>query len=386
MPRTRSRLFKRPDSPFWWAVWTDHQGRVHRQSTGCRDHGSAAAWLGTRELERVKEGAGIPVARQASLVLATAEYLVERKPTWAAKWYGTVEGFIRLRVVPHFGAERTVASITRADVERFRAVEVGRPKRDGTPVGDATVNRMMAALAAFGQWCLVEGRGYHTGNPWAKHAPLPEDQLPVPVLEAEQLDAVLAALEDPAGPLPSHGRRRNRAPWRAIVEVARETGLRRGELGRVRRDDIRDGVLFVVSSRSRGRTKSRKMRAIPLSQRAVELLASLPKRADGLVFGRIPDGRRAFARAASAAGLERVWMHLFRHLFASRLAERGAGRADLREAGGWSSSRMADRYTHARMERLRELIDPKPGHARGTPADEKRTGGSESPEPPVIPT
>jgi integrase len=320
----------------------------------------------------VKEGAGIPVARQASLVRATAEYLVERKPTWAPKWYGTVEGFIRLRVVPHFGAERTVATISRAEVERFRAIEVGRPKRDGTPVGDATVNRMMAALAAFGQWCLVEGRSYHTGNPWAKHAPLPEDQLPVPTLEAEQLDLVLAALEDPVGPLPSHGRRKNRAPWRTIVELARETGLRRGELGRIRWDDIRRGALVVVSSKARGRTKSRRMRTIPLSARAVELLAALPRRPDGFVFGRIPDGRRAFARAAKAAGLERTWLHLFRHLFASRLAERGAGRADLREAGGWSSSRMADRYTHARLERLRELVEGDKGHARRT---EKETGG-----------
>lgn len=323
------------------------------------------------------------MARAATLVLATAEYLVERRPTWSPKWYDTVEGFVRLRVVPHFGAERTVATISRADVERFRSIEVGRPKRDGTPVGDATVNRMMAALAAFGGWCLVEGRQYHTGNPWAKHPPLPEDQEPVPVLEEHQLAQVLDALDGPTGPLPQHGRRPNRAPWRAIVELARETGLRRGELGRIRWDDIRDGVLFVVSTRARGRTKSRKMRALPLSARAREVLEPLPRRKDGLIFGRIPDGRRAFARAARAAGLPRAWLHLFRHLFASRLAERGAGRADLREAGGWSSSRMADRYTHARLERLRELMEGPAGHEGGTSAGPKRTGGSESPEPPA---
>ena len=243
-------------------------------------------------------------------------------------------------------------------VERFRSSEIGRPVRGGAPASNASVNRLMAALAAFGAWCMVEGRQYHTSNPWAGHEPLPEDDLPIPEVSRAQLDRLLAALEGPdPDALPQHGARPFRAPWRKIAEFARETGLRRGELGRIHRDDIRDRTLFVVSSRARGRTKSRKLRPIPLSSSAIAIAEDLPRRRDGLLFGPIPDPRRAFKTAAKAAGLERVWLHLFRHLFASRLAERGAGRAELRDAGGWSSGRMADRYTHARMERLRALVE-----------------------------
>ncbi|HTP24956.1 MAG TPA: tyrosine-type recombinase/integrase [Anaeromyxobacteraceae bacterium] len=72
--------------------------------------------------------------------------------------------------------------------------------------------------------------------------------------------------------------------------------------------------------------------------------------------GKIPDARRAFATAAKAAGLVRVWRHLFRHLCASEAPNVAPG-ADLRDAGGWSSSRMVDRYTHSRLARLRELIE-----------------------------
>jgi integrase len=271
-------------------------------------------------------------------------------------------------VIPHFGGDRVVASITRADVETFRAKQIGSETKAGKALTNASVNRLMAALAAFGNWCLVEGRGYHTTNPWAKHPPLPEDDIPVPTVDAAQLDRLLAALDDPSGALPSHGRRKNRAPWRLIVEFARETGLRKGELSRLARTDIDEATetVWVVSTRKRGLTKARKKRPIPLSPRATDILAALPKRDDGLVFGRIPDARRAFSRAAKAAGLERVWLHLFRHLFASRLSERGAGRAELREAGGWSSSRMADRYTHARLDRLRGLISGPEGHTRDT--------------------
>jgi integrase len=105
----------------------------------------------------------------------------------------------------------------------------------------------------------------------------------------------------------------------------------------------------------------------------------VPLREDGLLFGPIGDPRAAFRTAAKAVGLERVWLHLFRHLFASRLAERGAGRAELRDAGGWSSGRMADRYTHARMDRLRALIEgPTP-----RPLDSRKTsGGTENLAPP----
>jgi integrase len=374
MPRSRSRLYRVPRSPFWQACWTDHQGRVHRQSTGCRDHGAAAAWLASRELERVKGEAGIPVARPVSLIVATAEYLDEREPVWSEGWHQAVDAFVALRVIPHFGEGRSVASLTRADVERFRVGQIGTIVRGGKVVSPATINRMMAALAAFGEWCIIEGRQYHVTNPWAGHEPLPEDDIPVPSLEEDQIEKILAALDQPDD-LPQHGRRRYKVPWRLVVEFARETGLRKGELGRLSRADVdrKTRTAFVVSSRKRGRTKSRKMRPVPLSSRALAILDALPARTDGLVFGTLPDPRSAFRTAAKAAGLERVWLHLFRHLFASRLAERGAGRADLRDAGGWSSSRMADRYTHTRMERLRDLIEGPTGADSGRSGPEKET-------------
>ncbi len=139
-------------------------------------------------------------------------------------------------------------------------------------------------------------------------------------------------------------------------------------MSRLARTDIDTATetVWAVPTRKRGMTKARKKRPIKLSPLALDILAALPPRDDGLVSGRIPDPRRALARAAKAAGLDRVWLHLFRHLFASRLAERGAGRAELREAGGWSSSRMADRYTHPRLERLRGLISGPQGHTRDT--------------------
>ena len=219
---------------------------------------------------------------------------------------------------------------------------------------------MFWALAAFGEWCVE--RRYHTSNPWSV-ASLPESQLPVPVVEEEQLARVLLALP---------------ARWRPVVELARETGLRKAEMSRLRWTDYDEGerILWVVSAHGRGLTKSRKTRPVPVSRRAAEVLKAIPRRLDGMVFGAVGDPRRAFRTAARAAGVERLWMHLFRHLAASGMAARGASTADLVSFGGWSSSRMADRYTHTHHRRLLAVLDGPEGDT--TQAPKKKAPGEEA--------
>jgi integrase len=65
--------------------------------------------------------------------------------------------------------------------------------------------------------------------------------------------------------------------------------LRKSELGRLAVADIdkKTATAWIVSTRRRGRNKARKMRPAPLSPRALEIFELLPKRDDGLVFGRI---------------------------------------------------------------------------------------------------
>jgi integrase len=339
MPRSAHRLYRRAGSPFWQASWTDADGNPHRESTGCRDRSAAEAWLSTRELERVRAQAGVPVARTIALPDAAAEYLAEKvPPVWAAKWWQTAEGMFRLQVVPWFG-ERPVSAITEADATKFRGAQLQRQVRGGKTVSPSTVNRTFWMLAAFGEWC--KERRYHLENPW-KVESLPETQAPPPAVDDVVLARVLMALS---------------ARWRPVVEFAAETGLRKGEIGRLRWEDLAGDVAWVVSSHARGLTKARKTRPAPLSDRAQALLQSLPRRPDGLVFGPVGDPRKAFKRAAAAAGVGRVWMHLFRHAAASRAAEAGASVAELQLLGGWSSSRMAERYTHARLDRLRGLMN-----------------------------
>lgn len=394
------RLFKRPDSAYWYLEFPGPSGKPVRESTHLRDEGAAEVLRAARELELARGAAGIPVASSITLLDATAEYLVEREPDLAKKWHSTVKGFVKDQVIPAFGENRVVATIMSPDVARFRAAQIARPDlrarssccrrrfvlgtgrawvcaKCSRPADDhvkrispTTINRLLWAMGAFGTWCIE--RRYHLTNPWSQPSFAENDEPPPPVSE-QDLSRIFAALEK---------REQTTFPWRTLFEFARETGLRRGELARLARRDIHkeDRKAYVVSSHARGLNKGRRTREVALTRRALELLEQLPQRTDGLVFGPIPDARRAFRAAAKAAGLERVWLHLMRHVGATETGRVGASLADIMRFGGWASPRMAQRYTHSDHRRQLELQDRREA-ARAQPAPttapEKSTGGSE---------
>ena len=190
---------------------------------------------------------------------------------------------------------------------------------------------------------------YHLENPWSQPSFAENGEVP-PEVDADALERMFAALD---------ARTQTVFPWRSLFEFARETGLRRGELARLARRDVRieERLAYVVSSHARGLNKAKKTREVALTRRALEILEALPKRADALVFGPVPDARRTFRAAAKAAGLERVWLHHMRHVGATETGRVGASLADLMRFGGWASPRMATRYTHSDHRRQLEIQD-----------------------------
>lgn len=133
-----------------------------------------------------------------------------------------------------------------------------------------------------------------------------------------------------------------RTPNGALWIFAAATGLRRGELAKARRQDIRDGVL-VVESTAEGRTKSGKWRAIPLSPHAKRALRHL---GDDWLAGCAVDtlGRR-FTAEARAAGLPGT-LHWLRHTFCTVLAQQGVSLHDIKALAGHSSVAVTEIYAH----------------------------------------
>ena len=133
-----------------------------------------------------------------------------------------------------------------------------------------------------------------------------------------------------------------RTPHGAIWVFMAATGLRRGEMVKAQRADVRDGVLLVEST-PEGRTKSGKWRAIPLNTQARAALRRLG--ADRLVEchpDTLGDWFRAESRAVGVGGT----LHWLRHTFCTVLAQQGVSLHDIKRLAGHSSVTVTEIYVH----------------------------------------
>ena len=127
---------------------------------------------------------------------------------------------------------------------------------------------------------------------------------------------------------------------RSIIELALETGMRRGELLRIQRDHIKDQTLLIPYA------KNGESRIIPLTKRARQILdhASLPfpVSANGL--------RLAWQRLRKRFSIKDLHFHDLRHEAISRFFEKGLSVAEVALISGHKDVRMLFRYTHLKAE------------------------------------
>ena len=204
-----------------------------------------------------------------------------------------------------------------------------------------------------------------TANPLAGFPRLPTTALAEPrILTPAESDAVIAA----CGPVE-----------RVAIITALETGIRLGDLMQLERGHVTTdsgGSLWIEIPNPKTRTPYR----VPVSPRLRDALASLPARiypaASGPCVpcrtsgaaGRCPhvfaelrtrthvDGfkdriRDIFRRACQRAGVpygraNGVTFHSLRHTAATRMLMAGIDDRTVAEIGGWSSTRMLERYAH----------------------------------------
>jgi integrase len=135
--------------------------------------------------------------------------------------------------------------------------------------------------------------------------------------------------------------------YHPIITTAMHTGMRRGELLRLRWDDL-DWFTGMIKVRE---TKTNDPRYAAMNSMVQRVLLELkeatkPKSTDR-VFRFYPRYlSRVFKRAVIKANVAPFRFHDLRHCFASRLAELGANDRTLMDAGGWKSPAMLKRYVH----------------------------------------
>lgn len=159
-------------------------------------------------------------------------------------------------------------------------------------------------------------------------------------LNEKELDAMLEALR-PVG---------RRSPWmHPLVQLALETAMRRGELLSLTWDniDLTARTAFLPM------TKNGTARTVPLSTKAVEILASLPRTESAKVFPvTYMVLEQAFKRARLRAGITNFHFHDLRHMATTRLAAKLPNVLELAAVTGHQTVQMLKRYYHPTASEL----------------------------------
>jgi integrase/recombinase XerD len=166
----------------------------------------------------------------------------------------------------------------------------------------------------------------------------------------------------------------------AILLLLARLGLRRGEVARLRLDDIdwRAGELTVVGKGDRAERLP--LPAGPGEAIAAWLVDGRPECATRSVFTTLrPPGRplssgaigHIVGSACTAAGLDRIGAHRLRHTLATEMLQAGASLSEVAQVLRHRSSRSTAIYAKVDEVALRPLARPWPGTAPlGAPADD----------------
>ncbi|MBN1811813.1 MAG: tyrosine-type recombinase/integrase [Anaerolineae bacterium] len=297
----------------------------------------------------LSQGVGAHSMRNVGLAQALDEYLLAKEVEGLSgrtlvKYRQQIEAF-----VTHVEGSN-LADVTVHDVRLFLA-ELNNRKM--TPSSRHTYYR---SIHAFLSWTIRE-YGYPFPNPmdWIDPSKIPS-RLP-PVLSDEGFLALLSACDDGRHPLRD----------RAILILLLDTGIRAGELIRLKMSDLdlKEGELKCFG-------KDQEERIVPLEERAVRAIQGYldfrPRQKAGDPLFPSERGPGCFLRESSLLHLikrlatraeleENVYTHLLRHTFAKKWLK-GPGKGDMQALShimGHSSVKTTQIYAAYDADDIKEM-------------------------------
>jgi integrase len=145
-----------------------------------------------------------------------------------------------------------------------------------------------------------------------------------------------------------------RSPWMVpLVSLALETAMRRGELLTLKWEHID----LQAQTALLPMTKNGTARTVPLSRKAVLILAALPASETGQIFPISPmTMHNCFKHACKRAGIGDLHFHDLRHTATSRLAEKLPNVIELAAVTGHQTIQMLKQYYHPNAVALAQKL------------------------------
>jgi integrase len=219
-------------------------------------------------------------------------------------------------------------------IERYRASEARQAAahivRDMTgSYAPATINRSLGTLKKALKLAWESGR---TPVDYSTHVKrLPENNERTMYLSMEEVKKIADHASENV---------------RTAIWVALLTGCRRGEVCKIKADDIGEDVIRIQA----GNTKTLRYREVPIVPALRPWLAGLPL---PINFEGVKTG---FRRAREAAGMPHVHFHDLRHSCATIMLDLGVPLDVVRDILGHTSVKTTERYAHRLVDHKREAM------------------------------
>lgn len=288
----------------------------------------ALTWA--RHMEAEADRVGLPHDRTALKKLSVADLIARYRDTVTVKKRGAIVERDRLNVMlMHRFTRAKLVDATPALFGAYRDERLARLKCE-------TVRRELGLLQRIFTVAMREWGVPLNENPLAAVTKPPTDKPRDRRLMPGEYARLLNAAQ--------RGRNRLVKP---LVELAIETGMRRGELLNIHWADVNleRATLYIPE------TKNGHPRTIPLSPAAISILHSLSTRCEGRAFPLTIDAvKHAWRRLRTRAGIHDLHFHDLRHEAISRFFERGLSVPEVALISGHRDYRQLLRYTHLRPE------------------------------------
>ena len=336
-------LYKRPNSKYWWFKF-HFDGELVQRSSQCANKRDALTVESAFRMQLALGKIGIEPKKDApTFDKAIADFLkwskVELSETSLTRY-----GFACLPLKKFFGKIKT-DKIDATAIEKYIVWRQSQTSRKtGLPMTRDTINRELVILKKMLR--RLHNSGVLRDNPARSVKQLPENDLSFHVIgEREEKLYFFASPQ----------------PLQDIAAVMLETGMRCGEVYRVRRGEVHLDQNYLQVTK--GKTKS-SVRRIHLSDRAKEILTARMKRFDGdfLFPQNDVDGEPA-TKTLDPIHLKTVKtlkfdfrLYDFRHSFATRALESGIDLLTLASMLGHANLKTVMRYAHPSEERKAEAI------------------------------
>ena len=357
----------------WFArvTYFDDEGKRREWTRKPKDNTKTAAKEEAKRMLQEMEGQGQKAIDSANMTFAQladffeetylidAEYVDGRK---VAGYRGKYVMSLNLKVLKTYFRNQKIKELTHGDIKKFKAVrlktptEFGKNTRGTDKPGNVsyrqraigTVHKELGLLRRI--LSIAVSNGWLIKNPFEMGDSLitPADEKHRErIISKEEEEKLLAACTGA------------RAHLRAIIICALDTGMRRGEIFKLKWSDI-DFENRIMNVQALN-TKTLRQRQIALSSRLAQELLTLKQASSGnpdsLVFGIVTSSKKGFAKLREAVGMPDLRFHDLRHTHATRLVSKNLPLAEVGRTLGHTQINTTYRYVNPSTQTARRVAE-----------------------------